>query len=443
MSGGWGGGWGGGKGGDNGGGGGGGAPFWDNGGNGDGNDHGGPNDCEPKTEPQDLSHKVLAPAGGASYQAGEQMTVSWQSGLRSEALRIDGPPWAGGFHPASWQWSAFLRPEAEGREDLTIMGTYSAVQSCFLAPDEHFHLRGQYSLSHSAYPRCPSPENQNFTFGYDVAWKVLDDCTNTAVNQTWTIPAALGRTEAGEGVEDAATAVYKVVVVNMTDPNPAAQRSTTGPAFTILRGTSSPASSPVSGRSGSSGTATGLLSPATSTPNSTPDNSNSDSAPPQPEQQERADQEQQGRGLSTGAKAGIGAGVGVSALFFLVTLLLLFRRRWRRRRPGRGEMARPDVELEGDGFAAEKEKAGPVLEAEAVVPGELSAVNHAEFEYAKPKPGQDDDVDGGTEGTREKEKYRGAGSDRSDPLAPRYPSRPVEMPADELTRAELPESPHR
>ena len=111
------GGWGGGKDSSDGGGGGGGGsspPFW-------GNGNGGPNDCEPKAEPQDLSHQILAPARGASYRAGEQVTVSWQSGERSEALRIDGPPWAGGFHPSSWQWSAFLRPEAEGQEDVTIM----------------------------------------------------------------------------------------------------------------------------------------------------------------------------------------------------------------------------------------------------------------------------------------------------------------------------------
>ena len=111
----------GGRGGDQGddGDGGNGPPFWGN-----GSGHGGPNNCEPKTAAKDLSHQVLAPAGGASYHTGEQVTVSWQSGLRSEALHIDGPPWAGGFHPASWQWSAFLQPEGEA-EEVTILGTYA------------------------------------------------------------------------------------------------------------------------------------------------------------------------------------------------------------------------------------------------------------------------------------------------------------------------------
>ena len=128
-----------------------------------------------------------------------------------------------------------------------------------------------------------------------------------------------------------------------------------------------------------------------------------------------------------GAKAGIGVGVGVSALFFLLTLLLLYWKRWRRRRrQGQGQ-GLPDVELPGDtkmGVEKDEDK-GPVLEAEATVPGELSAVNHDEFGYG----------DGAKE---EKEKHA-----RVDPSAPRYPSGPVEMPADEVARAELPESPHR
>ena len=260
-----------------------------------------------------------------------------------------------------------------------------------------------------------------------MAWKVLDDCTNTAVNQTWTIPADLGG-----GEHEEAPAVYKVVVVNVTDPDPGSQSSTTGPAFTIVRGAAtaaaSGASAPTSGSGleSSDGTATAPLSPATSTPSA-----------PEPEQQGQEDQGE-GQGLSTGAKAGIGAGVGASALFFLLTLFLLFWKRWRRRQrphhPGEAETGRrPDVELEGDGFdpeaKAEKEKTGPVLEAEAPVPGELPAVNHADFEYA----GQEKDAGGVVEGN---EKFRGVGADF-------HPSGPVEMPANEVARAELPESPHR
>ena len=268
-------------------------------------------------------------------------------------------------------------------------------------------------------------ENQNFTFGYDVSWKVLDDCTNTAVNQTWTIPPAL---DLGSGGGD--EAVFKVVVVNVTNSDPAAQSSTTGPAFTILRGTatSSPDDTSAAGAGGISATASSsptdsstttttaaALTPASS--HTSPDEVGS------PQEQ----QSQQGQGLSMGAKAGIGVGVGVSALFFLLTLLLLYWKRWgRRRRQGQGH-GLPDVELPGDNkMEVEKdEDKGPVLEAEATVPGELSAVNHDEFGYG----------DGAKE---EKEKHA-----RVDPSAPRYPSGPVEMPADEVARAELPESPHR
>lgn len=97
-------------GGNSGGGGGGGPPFWNN-------------DCEATTSPADLNGTILAPPEGATYRQGERMDLSWQSGLRSEVLRIDGPPWAGGFHPASWQWSAFLESE-DGSTNVTILGMH-------------------------------------------------------------------------------------------------------------------------------------------------------------------------------------------------------------------------------------------------------------------------------------------------------------------------------
>lgn len=81
--------------------------------------------CEATTSPVDLSHTVLGPPEGVSYHPGEQISVNWQSGVRSDVLRIDGPPWAGGFHPASWLWSAFLQSEDE-KTSVTIIGMQAA-----------------------------------------------------------------------------------------------------------------------------------------------------------------------------------------------------------------------------------------------------------------------------------------------------------------------------
>lgn len=223
--------------------------------------------------------------------------------------------------------------------------------------------------------------------------------------------------------------MFKVVVVNVTNPDSAAQSSITGPAFTILRGTatSSPDDTSAAGEGGISATSSSPTDSGSTTTTTTAALLSPASSPASPDEvsSSQEQQSQQGQGLSTGAKAGIGVGVGVSALFFLLTLSLLFWRRWRRRRrPGQGKGS-PDVELPGDskmGMEKDQDK-GPVLEVEAPVPGELSAVNHDEFGY---------------EGRKEKEKFAGL-----DPSAPRYPSAPVEMPADEAARAELPESPHR
>lgn len=81
-------------------------------------------ECEATTSLADLNHTVLAPLEGATYYLGQQVNISWQSGIRSEVVHIDGPPWAGGVHPVSWQWSVFLESD-DNKTSLTIMGIYS------------------------------------------------------------------------------------------------------------------------------------------------------------------------------------------------------------------------------------------------------------------------------------------------------------------------------
>ena len=87
-----------------------GLPFWSN-------------DCEAPANPANLSHTVLAPPEDVTFHPGEQINISWHSGIRADVLKIDGPPWAGGFHPASWQWSAFLQSEDE-KTSVTILGMW-------------------------------------------------------------------------------------------------------------------------------------------------------------------------------------------------------------------------------------------------------------------------------------------------------------------------------
>ncbi|KAK7757530.1 hypothetical protein SLS62_000545 [Diatrype stigma] len=359
--------------------------------------------CEATASTTDLSHTVLAPPGGVTYHPGEQINVNWQSGVRSDVLRVDGPPWAGGFHPASWLWSAFLQSEDE-KTSVTII------------------------------------DNQNFTFGYNVAWKVLDDCTNTAINQTWTIPTSL----------DVTATVFNVVVVNMTNPD--TPSSTTGPAFTIEAG------EPTSGGSGSGSTATisteGAFGAATATESSppgggTPSTSTTSIQTPTLSAAPGAGHIPShkvwvwgAQGLTAGAKAGIGAAAGASALFFLLALILFWKRRRRfldsggaaGRRPSPDEeqaAGKADVELDGDSRGTAV--AAAAVEAEAPVPRELPATSN------------DGDI---SEDYYVKTPVSASALSSSvdfDPCAPRYPSGPVEMPANEMVVAEMPDSssPHR
>ena len=210
--------------------------------------------------------------------------------------------------------------------------------------------------------------------------------------------------------------------------NPDTQSSTTGPAFTIKAGkptsggTTSPSSTanePSFAAATATATSTSDGSPASTTAIQTPTLS---AAPAEGDTSQA--EGGGGQGLGVGAKAGIGAGAGVSALFFLLALLLFWRRR--RRSPGT-EGATPNsdeekgceqakkagVELEGNNRRA-------AVEAEAPVPRELAATSN------------DDEEDVKTPGS--------ALSVNFDPYAPRYPSGPVEMPANELFVAEMPDN---
>ncbi|RYP30058.1 hypothetical protein DL767_006409 [Monosporascus sp. MG133] len=315
-----------------GGGGGGGRPSWGN-------------ECEATTPPVDLSRTIFEPREGATYSPGDVINLSWQSGIRSDVLRTDGPPWAGGFHPVNWQWSAYLQSE-----DLVTKITIL--------------------------------ESQNFTFGYDVAWKVLEDCSNTAINQSWTIPPSLEITRT----------VFNVVVVNVT--NPETRRSTTGPAF-IIKATGS-ASATTNTASAGSSTSEPPVVAATAAP--TPEASSTSSVstatptvtPSPPEETTQC------QCLSGVAKAGIGVAVSVSALFFIFALLLFWKRR---RSPENASPEAGRAELDG---GVEKH----ALEAEAPVPRELAT----------------DSSEMAGSAVMLTESY--------DPLAPRYPSGPVELPAD-------------
>ncbi|RYP00648.1 hypothetical protein DL766_009046 [Monosporascus sp. MC13-8B] len=303
-------------------------------------------ECEATTPPADLSHTVFEPPEGATYSPGDLINLSWQSGIRSDVLTIDGPPWAGGFHPANWQWSVYLQSENLATK-ITIL------------------------------------ENQNFTFGYHAAWKVLEDCSNTAINQTWTVPSSL---------EITTETVFNIVVVNVT--NPQTRRSTTGPAF-IIKATGS-ASVAINTASASSSTSEPPVVAATAAP--TPEGGSTFSVSTATPTVTRSPlgETTQGQSLPGGAKAGIGVAVSVSALFFIFALLLFWKRR---RRP---ETANPEAgraELDG---RVEKH----ALQAEAPVPRELATDSG---EKAGPPVMH-------TEGY--------------DPLAPRYPPGPVELPAD-------------
>ncbi|RYP92535.1 hypothetical protein DL770_001293 [Monosporascus sp. CRB-9-2] len=303
------------------------------------------NECEATTPPADLSRTIFEPREGATHSPGDLINLSWQSGIRSDVLTIDGPPWAGGFHPANWQWSAYLQSEDLATK-ITIL------------------------------------ESQNFTFGYDVAWKVLEDCSNTAINQSWTIPSSLDITET----------VFNVVVVNVT--NPETRRSTTGPAFTIKATGSASATT----NTASAGSSTSEPPAVAATAAPTPEGSSTSSAstatptvtPSLPEEIT------QGQVLSGGAKAGIGVAVSISALSFIFALLLFWKRR---RRPENANPEAGRAELDG---GVEKR----ALEAEASVPRELAADSS---EKAGPPVMLTKDYD---------------------PLAPRYPPGPVELPAD-------------
>ncbi|RYO80615.1 hypothetical protein DL764_009876 [Monosporascus ibericus] len=302
-------------------------------------------ECEAATAPVDLSGTIFEPREDATYFPGDLIHLSWQSGIRSNVLTVDGPPWAGGFHPANWQWSAYLQSEGLATK-LTIL------------------------------------ESQNFTFGYDVAWKVLEDCSNTAINQSWTIPSGLDSTET----------VFNVVVVNMTDPE--TRRSTTGSAF-MIKSTGSASARTNTASAGSSASELRVVA-ATAAP--TPEGSSTSSVSTATPTVTPSSTEEitQGQSLSGGAKAGIGVAISVSALFFMFALFLFWKRH---RRPENANPEAGRAELDGGG---EKH----ALETEATVPRELA--------------------------TDSSEK---AGSpvmltDGYDPLTPRYTSGPIELPAD-------------
>lgn len=275
-------------------------------------------------------------------------------------------------------------------------------------------------------------DNQNFTFAYDVSWRALDDCSNTAINQSWTIPEDL----LGSAPE---ATVFNVVVVNMTNPDPEARSRTTGAAFTVEEGpprtTAASAPSSVGAATTTTGEPSSISSPTASTA----------AAPTLTPAPEEGGGSGEGQGLSVGAQAGIGAGVGVSALFFLFALLLLWKRQ-RRRSPDAGAGSNidgVDEEKAAAATMAKAERGGAELpgdigkpadvlrEVEAPVPRELAATN----------PHDDDDDDSDNENSDGRKKTAGSAlSVDFDPYAPRYPSGPVEMPANEAIVAEMPDT---
>ncbi|RYP27151.1 hypothetical protein DL768_011303 [Monosporascus sp. mg162] len=303
------------------------------------------NECEATTPPVDLTRTIFEPREGATYSPGDLINLSWQSGIRSDVLTIDGPPWAGGFHPANWQWSAYLQSKDLATK-ITIL------------------------------------ESQNFTFGYDAAWKVLEDCSNTAINQSWTIPSSLETTEI----------VFNVVVVNVT--NPETRRSTTGPAFMIKATGSTSATR----NTASAGLSTSEPPEVAATAAPTPEGSSTSlvSTATPTVTQSPSEETTQCQCLSGGAKAGIGVAVSVSALFLIFSLLLFWKGH---RRPENANPEAGRAELDG---GVEKH----ALEAEAPVPRELAT------------------------DSRENAGYPVMLTEDYDPLAPRYPSGPVELPAD-------------
>ncbi|RYP69774.1 hypothetical protein DL771_005883 [Monosporascus sp. 5C6A] len=303
------------------------------------------NECEVTTPPVDLSGTIFEPREGTTYSPGDLINLSWQSGIRSDVLTIDGPPWAGGFHPASWQWSAYLQSEDLVTE-MTIL------------------------------------ESQNFTFGYDVAWRLLEDCSNTAINQSWTIPSSLEITDT----------VFNFVVVNVT--NPETRRSTTGPAF-MIKATGS-ASAATNTASAGSSTSEPPVVVATAAPKLEGSSTSSVSTATPIVTPSPSEETTQGQGLSGGAKAGIGVAVSISAVFVIFSLLLFWKRR---PGPENANLEAGRAELDG---GIEKHE----LEAKAPAPHELATDSS---EKALPPAMLTEDYD---------------------PLAPRYPSGPVELPAD-------------
>ncbi len=250
------------------------------------------------------------------------------------------------------------------------------------------------------------PDNQNFTYGYDVAWKVLGDCSNTAINQSWTIP---------ESLDVVQETVFNIVVENMTEPD--AGSRTTGPAFTIKAG------SPT----GDGGLIVAATPTATTTgppAESSPSTRTTATLSPAPVGGD-GDVSRKGaeQNLSVSAKAGIGAGAGVSALFFLLALLLLLL--WKRRRrsiatsskEGAGD---PSTDVEKAGAELHGDSKKTVLEVEAMVPRELAT-------------GNDDDDD-------DEKKMGLASPTNSDAYTPSFHTEPIEMPANEAVVVEMPDN---
>lgn len=225
----------------------------------------------------------------------------------------------------------------------------------------------------------------------------------------------------------------------MTDPD--TPSSTTGPVFTIK------ASKPTSdGGSAATMTKEGPFGAATATETSplggistptTPIQTPTLSAAPVAGHTSHKGWVWGGKGLTVGAKAGIGAAAGASALFFVLALVLFWKRRrrfldnggaaGRRSSPDDEEQAagKSDVELDGDSRGAVA--VAVAVEAEAPVPRELpTASNDGDIEdYVK---------------TPVSASALSPSSVDFDPCAPRYPSGPVEMPANEMVVAEIPDN---